>query len=166
MNTDVVEQRSPVAVAVDGLPDMHEIQLHTAATAAELLEAVKKIHPELGLAEVLVEDEEDVVGGEVRIVERIRLDFKAVHVTRGGHVHVTVSYDGKSHARDFRPSATVRTVIVWAISDAAFDLLDPPGKFVMKMGDLPLEPELHLGQVRAGAHHLALTLVHARKPQG
>jgi hypothetical protein len=52
------------------------------------------------------------------------------------------------------------------VSEDGFDLLEGPSKFVLKLGDRVLEPELHLGQLTRGERAIEFILVHGRKIQG
>jgi len=157
---------STIAYAVESLPDHHEIRVVVGATPSQILEAIKTRHPAVEIDELLLEDEDEPLRDDARVVERVEEEFKLIHAARHGHIAVTVVYDNDQRRREFRPSATVRRILRWAVSEKGFDLVDPPAKFVLKMGERTLEPELHLGQITRGAREIVLQLVHTRKVQG
>lgn len=158
--------RTVIPYVVQGLADHQELDAPAGATALELLHLIRDRHPDVAIEELIVEDEEEVLDHGTRIVERVQIDFVLVHASRGGHVDVIVHYDNQCRDRAFRPSATIGLIIDWAISDQGFNLIEPASKFVLKLGDRVLEPELHLGQIADGSCAVALQLVHTRKIQG
>jgi hypothetical protein len=158
--------RAVIPYVVQGLADHQELHAPAAATALELLQLIRDRHPDVAIAELIVEDEEDVLDHGTRIVERVQIDFVLVHASRGGHIDVSVRYDNQHRNRAFRPSATIGRIIDWAISDQGFNLIEPASKFVLKLGDRVLEPELHLGQISDGSCEVVFQLVHTRKIQG
>ncbi|MFA6116108.1 MAG: hypothetical protein WC729_19085 [Sphingomonas sp.] len=160
------QRETRLAYAVEGLPDHQELAVHTDQTALEILDLIKAKHPELAVSELIVEDEEESLDGDFRIVEQLEIEFKLVHAGRGGRIDVLIHYDGDERKHSFRASATVRKIIKWAISGDGFDLVDPASKFVLKLGEKELNPELHLGQINDGKRKVELTLVHTRKIQG
>ena len=162
-NAEVPSETS-ITYAVEGLPDHHEVPVPNSATAAEILALIKSRHPDIEIVELLVEDEEKVCGND--IVERVEVEFKLLHAARGGTIHVKVKYETTQKEKGFKPSATVRSIIEWAVSKDGFDLLEGPAKFVLKLQDRVLEPELHLGQLTHGSREVEFTLVHGRKIQG
>jgi hypothetical protein len=157
---------SAIAYAVESLPDHHEIRVAVGATASEILDTIKARHPAVEIDELVMEDEDEPLGDDARVVERVEDEFKLIHAARRGRIAVTVVYDNDQRQREFRPSATVRRILRWAVGEKGFDLVDPPFKFVLKMGERMLEPELHLGQITRGARAIVLQLVHTRKVQG
>lgn len=167
MNAEVnTPPTSAIAYAVEGLPDQHEMRVLVDATASEILEAIKARHPAVEIDELVLEDEDEPLHGDARVAERVEEEFKLIHAARRGRIAVTVVYDNDQRQRAFRPSATVRRILRWAVGEEGFDLVDPPAKFVLKIGDRTLEPELHVGQITRGARELVLQLVHRRKVQG
>ena len=158
-------RETAIAYAVEGLPDQQEIKVDAGETAQQILRRIKARHPDSEIVELVIEDEDEAVGEDARIVESIEADFKVVHAARGRRIAVAVRYEAEEAKQDFQPSATIRRITRWAV-EKGFDLVEKPSKFVLKLGDRVLEPELHLGQITGGAREIELVLVHGRKIQG
>ncbi len=167
MNTKSdTKQITCLAYVVEGIEDQHELPATAADTTADILARIKERHADAEITELLIEDEDEAVAADDRIVERVDREFKLVHASRGGKIKVVIHYEHEKRDRAFGPNATVRRIRRWAVSDKGFDLTEPAAKFVLKLGERVLEPELHLGQISRGERTVELTLVHGRKIQG
>ena len=159
---DVVERE--LLVALEGERRPRALNVMADVTAARLLERARESTGRDDLTEVLIEDEEIVLDGDVVIFERISVEeFKLVHVATHGDIVVTVVFNGSKEAA-FKPSATMAKIIAWAMK--AFGLTGDASDFQLKLGDQILAAGEHLGQIANGAKAVRLSLVMKIKPQG
>ena len=112
------------------------------------------------------DDEHDALVDVVGLVSRLRVDFRQIHVGRSGKIAVSVRYNARTVERKFRPNATIRRVIRWAISKKGLDLIGQPAEFQIKHDGKVIPPQTHLGQLARCDDALAFVLVANIKPQG
>lgn len=155
-----------LVLAIEGERGPRQIQVSRSATAKEVIEAVVLETKRTELTEIFLEDEEDCLVEEHRVVELVIEEFRLVHVASKGKITVTVVYNSRQVHRDFAPSVTIETIIAWAISPSALNLEGVPAEYQLKLGSEVLPPDLHLGQVAKGEKKIAFSLVFRIKPQG
>lgn len=155
-----------LAFALEGERHPQTVTVKIDATAEEVLVAIVEKTGRKEIVEIFIEDEDDCLPGEHRLVEVIIKEFKLVHAATEGEIKVTVGYNGRTIDRDFKPSATMQKVVDWAISDKGFKLEGTGADYQLKLGEDVLPPDVHVGQISAGKKHVRLTLVFRIKPQG
>lgn len=113
------------------------------------------------------EDEELALAANALMRDLLAGEFQVLHLGRHAKVQVEVGYNGRTVHETFSPSATIRSVIVWAISPKGLNLQGDVCDFQIKLNGELLPPELHVGQL-SHHHHEAvrLALVFKVKPQG
>jgi len=159
-----IEDRE-VLFALEGERKPRSVSLPAEATFAHLLEAVRVQTGRVELEEVLIEDEDDVVELHHVVIERIVIDeFKLVHIATRGKIAVTVTFNGRSHDKEFGPNATMDKIVRWAMK--VFALEGDASDFQLKLGEELLPAGEHLGQVAEGKKKVRLSLVMKIKPQG
>ncbi|MGW1419840.1 hypothetical protein ACWAT4_06925 [Bradyrhizobium manausense] len=155
-----------LVLAIEGERGPRQIQVSRSATAKEVIEAVVLETKRTELTEIFLEDEEECLVEEHRVVELVIEEFRLIHVASKGKITVTVVYNSRQVHRDFAPSVTIETIIAWAISPSALNLEGVPAEYQLKLGSEVLPPDLHLGQVAKGEKKIAFSLVFRIKPQG
>ncbi|WP_406867710.1 hypothetical protein [Paraburkholderia fungorum] len=92
------------------------------------------------------------------------------HVHRHKRIEVTVDYGGETIERTYPPSATVKSVLKWAIGPEGFKI-EPSYAAEMQLGlpgsTTPLPDMAHIGRfVQGHEHKLVLTLMRGVIPNG
>jgi hypothetical protein len=149
-------------LAIQGMAKPIELEVPETATAADILASIRERTGREDLVELAYEAVDD---GD-RVVESLRREFRVLHAATRQRVMVILKYEGQRRERIFRPNATIRRVIRWAISEEGFNLEGKPAEFQIKLGDRVLPPDMHVGQAAGGACELSAALVHNVKPQG
>ena len=155
-----------VVYALEGHSKPHAIGVPSSASNIEVLALIVDKHGLNAPVHLFWEDEEEPLDEAILLLERLRDDFRQVHVAKAGKVGVSVTYNARTVDHKFRPNATIRRVIVWAISDKGLDLVGKPADFQIKFEGKVVPPETHIGQLATCDQSLALTLVANIKPQG
>jgi hypothetical protein len=155
-----------IPYAVEGELKPLAIQAPHDATVSHLLALIVAHLDREDLVEILFEDEDEPIAGDTLLAELLAGEFRLIHVASRGRIDVVLHHNGRKIEREFRPNATIRRVITWAISPRGFDLVGEPAEFQIKLDARPLSPDLHLGQVVRCGHKLDAKLVHNIKPQG
>ena len=154
-----------VLYAVEGFRDPHSVKVKNDIKVAEFASLVSKNHGIAEETEILIEDEDDALGAEVVLLEAI--GERTVHV---GHKHskikVIVEYQNRKIDREFRPSATIRKVLIWAVGPDGFKLEGKPTQYQLKHNGEVVPDDKHVGQVAQGAKEVTFVLVFRVKPQG
>lgn len=161
-NIEMIE----IVYALEGSPKPHEIGVPAGASNPEVLALIVAKHALAEPMDLYWEDEDEPLAETILLLERLRDDFRQVHVARPGKIDVDITYNHRTVHHRFRPNATIRRVIVWAISDAGLDLVGKPADFQIKFEGKVVPPETHLGQLAACEQSIALSLVANIKPQG
>jgi hypothetical protein len=154
-----------IIFTVEGDPEPHSLQLGLDADARDALKAIGKALDRKDLEEISLEDAGTPLPPKVRIAD-VTADGQILHVSTSGSIEVEVTYSNREVERDFRPSATIGTLIIWAISPTALNLEGDPSDFQLKLGKTILTPDQHLGAIAGGKKKVKLTLVFNVKPQG
>lgn len=154
----------PLVLAVQGMSKPIEMELPEDASVEDILDRVREQTGRDDLVELAFEDEDEPLEDGERVLAALRKEFRLLHASTRQRITVALTYEGVRHERLFRPNATVRRVIRWAIE--IFHLEGKPAEFQIKVGDRVLPPDMHVGQAAQGACALAGTLVHNIKPQG
>jgi hypothetical protein len=151
-----------VVFAVEGDRKPRALQLRPDATVADLIDALCKGGgaPE----EVCLEDADDALEPDTELAGLLTGEFKVLHAGRRGRIKLTIVFNGREVKETFRPSATVRRVLRWAVDALGLD--GDPSDFQLKLDDELLPPETHLGQIAKSRKVLELALVMKIKPQG
>ncbi|RXG97211.1 hypothetical protein [Bradyrhizobium vignae] len=155
-----------LVLAIEGERGPRQIQVSRSATAKEVIEAVVLETKRPELTEVFLEDEEECLAEDRRVVELVIEEFRLIHIASKGKITVTVVYNSRQVHRDFAPSVTIETIIAWAISPSALNLEGVSAEYQLKLGSEVLPPDLHLGQIAKGEKKIAFSLVFRIKPQG
>ncbi len=155
-----------LVLAIQGMAKPIELEVPETATAADILASIRERTGRDDLVELAFEDDDEAVDDGDRVVESLRREFRVLHASTRQRVTVILKYEGQRRERIFRPNATIRRVIGWAISEEGFNLEGKPAEFQIKLGDRVLPPDMHVGQAARGACELSAALVHNVKPQG
>lgn len=154
-----------ILYTVVGHRDPHSVKVKNDIKVAEFVSLVSKNHGITEAVEVLIEDEDDALGDELVLVEVI--GERTVHV---GHKHskinVIVEYQNRNIHREYRPSATIRKILIWAVGTEGFNLEGKPSQYQLKHNGEVVPDDKHIGQVAQGAKEVTLVLVFRVKPQG
>ncbi len=160
------QERVEVVYLVEGEREPHAHTLEPADTVEAVLQRLRAVHGRDELHELLLEDEEEALALELRLAEVLKDEFRLLHLAAKGKIKVVVTYNGRQAHHEFRPSATIAKVIVWAISPAGLKLEGEPSDFQLKHGADILSPETHVGQLSKHREPVELLLVFKVKPQG
>jgi hypothetical protein len=155
-----------LVLVVEGERSPRQVRVPRTATAAEVVSFVVAETGRVELTEIFLEDEEDCLVEEHRVVEIVIEEFRLIHVGTKGKIKVTVSYNSRKVDREFAPSATMQKIIEWAISPRGLGLEGSAADYQLKLGTEILPPDAHLGQIAGGKKHVTLSLVFRVKPQG
>jgi hypothetical protein len=161
-----ISETLEIVFIVEGEPTPRSAKLPGALAVGEV---IVHLQGELGgtdLEELSLEDAEAALIAEQLLAEVLAGEFKVLHLSRKGAVEVTVTYNGRSVSKPFRPNATIRKITRWAISPEGLKLEGDAADFQLKLGADILPPDQHLGQITKGAKAVSLTLVFKVKPQG
>lgn len=160
------QERVEVVYLVEGEREPHAHNIAPTDTVEAVLQRLRAAHGRDELHELLLEDEEEALALELRLADVLNDEFRLLHLAAKGKIGVIVAYNGREAHREFRPSATVAKVIVWAISPDGLKLEGEPSDFQLKHGDDILTPETHVGQLSKHRKPVELLLVFKVKPQG
>lgn len=152
--------------AIEGERLPRQIRLPKSSTAGEVIAAVVAETERVELTEIFLEDDEECLVEERRVVELVIDEFKLVHVASKGKIKVTVIYNARRVDREFAPSVTTQKIIEWAISPQALSLEGAPAEYQLKLGTEVLPADVHLGQIAKSEKCVTLSLVFRIKPQG
>lgn len=141
--------------------------VHPASTVAEFAALVGQTIAVDAILEVLLEDAEAPLAGDLVLLEQLSAEFAPLHVARHrAKIAVTVEYNMREIERHFRPNVTTERIIRWAISNDGFKLEGDPSDYQLKYDGEVLPPDMHLGQVPHQHDRVKLCLVFKVKPQG
>jgi hypothetical protein len=160
------QERIEVVYLVEGDRSPHSHEVEPSETVGAVLARLRAAHGREDLEELLLEDEEEALALELRLAEVLLDEFRLVHLAAKGKIKIFVGYNGREVEREFRPSATIARVIIWAISPEGLKLEGEPSDFQLKLGDEILTPETHVGQLSKHREPVRLALVFKVKPQG
>lgn len=155
-----------VVYALEGQIKALSISVPIDASNASILAKIAAKHSLADDVELYWEDDDDALADADNLLDRLKKDFRQIHVARPSKIDVSVTYNGKTANHRFRPNATIRRVIVWSISEKGLDLVGKPNEFQIKLGGKVIPPETHLGQLAKGDATLEFVLVANIKPQG
>ena len=159
------EEQVEIIYAVEGLRDPQSTRVPRNTKVGEFALMVAKLHGDTELVEVLVEDSENSLGHEAVLVD-VLAESMAHVAKKDSKIKVLVEHNGKTISRDFGPSATIRTVLVWAVSPQGFNLEGKVTDFQLKYEGEVQPDDRHIGQIARGQKELSLVLVYRVKPQG
>lgn len=162
----ITEKTAELVFALEGEREPKSIVLKASETDEGLLARLREEYKRDDLEEICLEDDDNPIDLADLIRALLSGEFRLVHVGAKGKIKVSVTYNNKEMEHAFRPSATMRRVIKWAISPKAFELDGEPSDFQLKLGDEILPPDTHVGQLTKGRHPVRLALVFKVKPQG
>ncbi|GGJ59807.1 MULTISPECIES: hypothetical protein [Sphingopyxis] len=153
-------------LTVQGMAKPIELAVPDDADVAHILARIREETGRTDIEELAFEDADEPLADAATIIEDLRREFRVLHASTRQRIKVRLSYEGQSHERAFRPNATIRRVIRWAISPEAFGLEGKPAQFQVKVDGRVVPPDTHLGQAAHGSCALEGVLVHNVKPQG
>lgn len=162
----IVETRTELVFILEGEPEPKSILIEKAEPLEALLGRLNQVHGRDDLEELCLEDEDEALDLERLLAMLQSGEFRLVHVGAKGKIKVVVTYNNREVEHAFRPSATLRRVIKWAISDKALNLDGEPTDFQLKLGEEILPPDTHVGQLSKRREPVRLSLVFKVKPQG
>jgi hypothetical protein len=163
---DIQGDSHELVLVVEGERLPRQIRVPVTATAVEVVGVVVAETGRTELTEIFLEDGEDCLVEEHRVVEIVIEEFRLIHVGTKGKIKVTVTYNSRKVEREFSPSTTMQKIIVWAISQHGLGLEGSAADYQLKLGTEILPPDIHLGQIAGGEKHVTLSLVFRVKPQG
>lgn len=159
-------EKFALIVALEGEAKPRSIEVPHNAAAGAILEIIKAETGRSDIAELLHEDTDETIIATDALAESLASNFSLIHAATPGKIETTFLYDNRSVSHSFSPSATMRTLVTWAISDEGFELIGEPAEFQIKADGKIVPPDVHLGQLTKGDKSISLTLVHNIKPQG
>lgn len=159
---------SKVAVVATVEGHQHHLELHATPqlTAAQFAAEAAEKAGISGIMEVFVEDTDDPLVGNQPLLQQLPKEFVVLHVGTRAAIRVTFHFNGRAVHHEFRPSATIRTLTVWAVGSSGFNLEGSDSDYQLKHDGIVLEPDLHLGQITKGHKTIELDLVLKVKAQG
>ncbi len=163
---DAAGNRAAVVATVEG--HQHHLELHVSPqlTAAEFAAAAAEKAGISGAMEVFIEDRDVPLVGNHPLLEQLPAEFVVLHVGTRSAIRVTFHFNGRAVHHEFLPSATIRTLTVWAVGSSGFNLEGSDSDYQLKHDGIVLEPDLHLGQITKGHKAIELDLVLKVKAQG
>ncbi len=159
-------EKFALIVALEGEAKPRSIEVPRSAQAGAILEAIKAETGRSDIAHLLREDTDEPIIATDALAESLASNFSLIHAASPGKIEVKFLYDNQSTSNSFGPSATMRALVTWAISDEGFALIGEPAEFQVKADGKIVPPDQHLGQLTKGDKAITLTLVHNIKPQG
>lgn len=167
MNTDTKTAAGfDLVYALEGLAKAQSITVSANASNADILALIAARHTLAEPFQLYWEDDDEALSESDTVIDRLKGDFRQINVARARKIDIAISYNGKAAKRPFRPNATIRRVIVWAISNEGLDLVGKPNEFQIKYEGKVIPPETHLGQLAKCDDTLEFVLVANIKPQG
>ena len=160
---EVVEQLD-VVFAVEGHHSHHSAAIGPTTTVREFVELAITATGVVGLVEVYVENGDEPLGADLRLIEHLSIEFAPLHVAKPGKIATTVRYQSRQVEHSFRPAATIETVTAWAVNKLGIP--EDPSDFQLKHNGKVLAQDSHLGQAAHGEKCIVLDLVFKIKPQG
>lgn len=158
-----------ILVDGEGFTDVELIEIEEDAPALRIAEIVAERNGvDATQFHVFVEDIEEPCDPTQPVPHHHRK--RVHHVHRHAHIEVTVDYGGDTIERAYPPSATVKSVLKWAIGPDGFKI-EPSYAAEMQLGlpgsPAPLPDMAHIGRfVKGHEHKLVLTLMRGVIPNG
>lgn len=153
----------------EGFADVELIEMEEDAPVLRIVEIVAKRKGEdVALFSVFVENLEEPCDPSKPVPHQHRKHVHHVH--RHKRIEVSVDYGGETLMRTYPPSATVGSILKWAVGSEGFKI-DPtfaPEMQLALVGSLVELPDAaHIGRyVQGHEHELELTLIRGVIPNG
>lgn len=149
---------------VEGKPKPISVMVDAEWTVDQLTKAIEsEMSAEVPLI-AFKEDGDKPLAASTQLKDLLASGFPLLHLSRRVLVRVTVMYQDQKREKDFQPSATVKSIVAWAVGPHGFGLKEDPSEFDLKHGDEVLPNSMHIGQL--GSEHVQLSLVFKSKHQG